>query len=208
MRSPLIFRLFKSGQLVGVKQFDQDQIVVGRGGDVHLALEDDSVSPIHCLIEKREDSYYICDLGSQSGTFKNGQAVLDEAISSGDEVDIGQFKLSFFVGVPKAKPTGNTVITPAPVPVAENTVAAAAPAVEVPVIPPTPPPQVEEIVIPEPEPVNPVEASMPPAAVVKKEEVVVVPVIPPVIPMDVPAPVVEEERPSIAAVPVKPELQQ
>jgi Uncharacterized conserved protein, contains FHA domain len=187
LRSPLIFRLFKSGQLVGVKQFDQDQIIVGKGGDVHLALEDDSVSPIHCLIEKREEGYYICDLGSQSGTFKNGQAVLDEAISSGDEVDIGQFKLSFFVGVPKPKTTPN-----------ENTVY---------VVPPTtPPPKVEEIVIPEPEPVNPVEASMPPAAVVKKEEVIVVPVIPPVIPMDAPELVEEEEKVAVSPVPVKPEI--
>jgi pSer/pThr/pTyr-binding forkhead associated (FHA) protein/outer membrane biosynthesis protein TonB len=200
LRSPLIFRLFKDGQLVGVKQYDQDQIVVGKGSDVHLSLESEAVSPIHCLIERREGGYYICDLGSATGTFKNGQAVLDEAISSGDEVDIGPFKISFFVGVPKPKtaPEGTAVVGSIP--------AAAVVTETVVTMPPqaaTPPSAPVEMVIPEPEPVNPVEESMPPAAVVKTEEVVVTAVIPPTIPMVAP---VEEEKPAIVAVPVKPEI--
>lgn len=109
MKSPLIFRIFKNNQLLGVKQFDLPQVVIGHKAEVNLDLDSDQVSPIHCLIELRENGYYICDLGSQSGTFKNGQAVLDEMISSGDEIGVGPYKIGFFVGVPKPKtPPGVT----------------------------------------------------------------------------------------------------
>lgn len=103
MRSPLIFRVFKNNQLKEVKQFDQDQIVIGHNADVHLDLDGSGISPIHCLVEKRDSGFYLCDLGSQTGTFKNGQAILDEQIESGDELNIGEFKLQFFVGIPKPK---------------------------------------------------------------------------------------------------------
>ncbi|GIL18018.1 MAG: hypothetical protein BroJett040_17690 [Oligoflexia bacterium] len=103
MRSPIILRIFKGPQLVEVKQFDQEQIIVGHDGDVQVDLKDPSVSPIHCLIELRDSGYFLCDLGSQSGTHKNGAAILDEPLSSGDQIGIGPFQIHFFVGVPKPK---------------------------------------------------------------------------------------------------------
>jgi pSer/pThr/pTyr-binding forkhead associated (FHA) protein len=140
LRSPIIFRVFKDGQLVGVKQFDQDQIVMGHDTEVNLSLQGEGVSPIHCMVELRDGGYYVCDLGSQAGTYKNGQAVLDEALASGDEIGIGPFKISFSVGVPKGKavPTG-TVVTAPP---AETVIAVAPPQAappQAPVIPSLPP---------------------------------------------------------------------
>lgn len=116
MKSPLILRVFKNNQLVEVKQFDQEQIVIGHNADVHLDLDDEGISPIHCLIELRDNGYYICDLGSQTGTFKNGQAILDETIFSGDEIGVGPFKIAFYIGVPKPKsvPAGAPGKTPVP----------------------------------------------------------------------------------------------
>lgn len=170
MRAPLIFRIFKNSQLVGVKQFDQDQIVIGHNAEVHLDLDSDQVSPIHCLIELRDNGYYLCDLGSSSGTFKNGQAVLDELISSGDELEIGPFKISFFVGVPKPKAAPGV---PAPAPI-----------------------EIQETVVKKAE-----VAPMPPAAVVKTEEIKVE--APPVIPVEAPK---AEEKPVITTTPVRPEI--
>lgn len=172
MRSPLIFRIFKNNQLVGVKQFDQDQIVIGHNADVNVDLDSDQVSPIHCMIERRDSGYYICDLGSQSGTFKNGNAVLDESISSGDELTIGPFKISFFVGVPKPKAApGATPEAPTPAPVS--------------VVPVAPVPKAEP--------------NMPPAAVVKTEEIKVTPTIP------VETPKIEEKA-TIPSSPARPEI--
>lgn len=197
MKAPLIFRIFKNNQLVGVKQFDLDQIVIGHNADVSLDLESDEISPIHCLIELRDNGYYICDLGSATGTFKNGQAVLDEAISSGDEIELGPYKLAFFVGVPKPQ-------------VAPNAGETAAPVVEV---KPVTAAKTEK------------SAPMPPAAVVKTEEIKVEPVVippqiveeepkkevsAPVIPAAVPftlqTETVKDDRPTITAAPVKPEI--
>lgn len=180
MRSPLIFRIFKNNQLVGVKQFDQDQIVVGHNAEVHLDLDADGVSPIHCLIELRDNGWYVCDLGSSQGTFKNGQAVLDESISSGDEIEVGPFRIAFFVGVPKPK------VVPGAAPVmADET-----------------PATIVEVKVPPAKP----EPSMPPAAVVKTEEIKVTPVIPVVTPV-IPAETAKaEEKPVLTSVPVKPEI--
>ncbi|MCK6599533.1 MAG: AgmX/PglI C-terminal domain-containing protein [Bdellovibrionaceae bacterium] len=101
MRPPVILKVYKNNQLKEVKQFTFDQIVLGSNSEAQLCLADESISPIHCLIESRENGYFVCDLGSQSGTFKNGQAVLDEQILSGDELIIGHFKVLFYVGIPR-----------------------------------------------------------------------------------------------------------
>lgn len=103
MRSPIILRVFKGHQLKEVKQYDLEQIVIGHQADVQLDLDDPEVSPIHCMIELREDGYYLCDLGSEFGTIKNGQRILDEPLHSNDEIQLGQFKIIFFSGVPKPK---------------------------------------------------------------------------------------------------------
>lgn len=101
MKAPIILRIFKNDQLVEVKQFDKEQIIFGHEADVTLV--DESVSPIHCLIELRDSGYYLCDMGSTSGTQKNGHRILDEPISSGDNIEIGPFRVQFFIGAPKPK---------------------------------------------------------------------------------------------------------
>ncbi len=103
MKSPAILRVFKGHQLKEVKQFDLEQIVIGHQADVQLDLDDPEISPIHCMIELRDDGYYLCDLGSEYGTIKNGQRVLDEKLESNDEIQLGQYKIVFFSGVPKLK---------------------------------------------------------------------------------------------------------
>jgi pSer/pThr/pTyr-binding forkhead associated (FHA) protein/outer membrane biosynthesis protein TonB len=103
LKSPIILRIFKDNQLIEVKQFESDQIIFGHDADVTVDLNDETVSAVHCLIELRDSGYYLCDMGSSSGTKKNGQVVLDEPISSGDNIEIGPFRVQFFVGAPKPK---------------------------------------------------------------------------------------------------------
>jgi hypothetical protein len=113
LRPPVILRIFRGTQLVEVKQFDLEQIVIGHNAEVQIDLDDSSIAPIHSLIELRDSGYYICDLGSSTGTLKNGVSILDESISSGDEIGVGPFTLAFFVGVPKpisAPPSTKTMV--------------------------------------------------------------------------------------------------
>lgn len=103
MSIPVILRVFKGDHIVEVKQFQLDQIVIGNQPEVNLNLQDSTVSPIHALIEKRNETYYICDLGSSHGTFKSKNQVLDEVLESGEDFQIGPFRIQFSVGAPKPK---------------------------------------------------------------------------------------------------------
>jgi TonB family protein len=106
MQQPVFIRIFDGESLVAVKQFQASQFVIGNQGEVDLKLEDATVSAIHAMIELRDGEYHLCDLGSEAGTFKNGQPVLDEIVQNGDELQVGKFRLEFFIGIPKpvAKP--------------------------------------------------------------------------------------------------------
>jgi len=103
LKSPVILRIFKGTQLVEIKQFETPQIIFGNGGEVQVQLSDSSVSPVHCLIEMRDAGYYLCDLGSSTGTYKNKNIALDEPLNSGDQIGVGAYTIHFFVGVPKPK---------------------------------------------------------------------------------------------------------
>ncbi|MCB0349882.1 MAG: AgmX/PglI C-terminal domain-containing protein [Bdellovibrionales bacterium] len=114
MKPPVFLRIYLNGKLENVRQFVEEQIVIGRNAENQLSFSDESVSPVHAVIEMRDAGYYISDLGSQLGTFKGGQKIFDEAIESGDEIQVGPYKIEFFIGVPKPThaPKQTTVVTP------------------------------------------------------------------------------------------------
>lgn len=101
MKQPVFLRIYLNGKLDSVKQFSAEQIVIGSNADLQLPLVGDDISPIHAVIEERDTGYYISDLGSQTGSFRNGKKVFDEALVSGDELQVGPYKIEFFIGVPK-----------------------------------------------------------------------------------------------------------
>ncbi len=103
MKRPVVLRIYKGDSLHGVKQFLDEQVVIGRQSDVQVPLDDDKVSIIHAAIEERDGSHYVCDLGSESGTLLNDESVLDARIESGDVVRIGDYRIEFYIGVPKPK---------------------------------------------------------------------------------------------------------
>ena len=134
MKSPLIFRVFKNEQIFVVKQFvDKDQITIGHDAEVDIDLDSNEISAIHCLVEKRGQQFFICDLGSTQGTFKNNQSILDEPIASGDEFHVGPYRIVFFVGTPKPvtipKPGTEVVPETAPTITAKSPTETAAPSV-------------------------------------------------------------------------------
>ena len=71
---------------------------VGRNTDSEVFLDDVTVSRAHAVIERRADgSFFVRDAGSLNGTYVNGEQVDETKLASGDEVQIGRFKLVFFV---------------------------------------------------------------------------------------------------------------
>jgi pSer/pThr/pTyr-binding forkhead associated (FHA) protein len=70
---------------------------VGRGTDSAVFLDDITVSRVHAVLERRDDgSWFVRDVGSLNGTYVNGEQVDETKLASGDEVQIGKFKLTFF----------------------------------------------------------------------------------------------------------------
>lgn len=121
MKQPVFLRIFNGDKLEGVKQFTETQIVIGKNPGLQLTLADDSVSPLHAVIEERDSGYYLSDLGSSTGTMRNGNKALDEKLANGDELTVGVYKIQFYIGVPKpltvpptaSKTTPTSVSSPA-----------------------------------------------------------------------------------------------
>src|SRR5438128_12262222 len=77
------------------KRFDipSGHTKIGRAQDNQLILKSESVSRLHALLVRENDSVWLTDLGSVTGTFVNGDLIgRDEAraLSAGDELYFGQ----------------------------------------------------------------------------------------------------------------------
>ncbi len=74
---------------------DQDRMSIGRTPDAAVFLDDVTVSRNHALVVRREDGYYIDDLGSLNGTYVNRRRIESHRLEDGDEIQIGKYKLSY-----------------------------------------------------------------------------------------------------------------
>jgi len=74
-----------------------ESTTVGRSPDSGVFLDDVTVSRAHAVLERREnDAWFVRDVGSLNGTYVNGEQVDETTLATGDEVQIGRFKLTFF----------------------------------------------------------------------------------------------------------------
>lgn len=72
-------------------------IKVGRELNNDISLNDITVSRSHAVITKGID-FVIKDLGSLNGTYINAIAVREQVLANGDEIQIGKFHLTLFMG--------------------------------------------------------------------------------------------------------------
>jgi pSer/pThr/pTyr-binding forkhead associated (FHA) protein len=70
-------------------------LAIGRSHDSDLVLSDDRASRHHARIDRQGDEWVIRDLGSANGTFVNGERVQVRALRPGDEIRIGDTRLTF-----------------------------------------------------------------------------------------------------------------
>ncbi|MGH1468706.1 MAG: AgmX/PglI C-terminal domain-containing protein [Bdellovibrionales bacterium] len=101
MKDPIVLRVYRGERLIAVKQFLSPQIVIGRQSDAGLSLDDELVSPLHAVIEQREDGFYVSDLGSEGGLSIEGTKILEALVEEGESIEIGPYSVRFYVGVPK-----------------------------------------------------------------------------------------------------------
>ena len=77
---------------------DKDLTTAGRHPESDIFLDDVTLSRRHAEIRRRDDKFYVQDKGSLNGTYVNRQRVDETPLASGDELQIGKFKLVFFEG--------------------------------------------------------------------------------------------------------------
>ena len=90
--------IVKRGPNAGSKFWlDSDVTTVGRHPESDIFLDDITVSRRHAEIH-RNDGFGLRDVGSLNGTYVNRERVEDAGLRSGDEIQIGKFKLVFLSG--------------------------------------------------------------------------------------------------------------
>jgi pSer/pThr/pTyr-binding forkhead associated (FHA) protein len=79
---------------------DTDVVTVGRHPDSEIFLDDVTVSRRHAEFRRGPDGFRVHDIGSLNGTYVNRDRIDDVVLQGGDEVQIGKYRLVFFVGHP------------------------------------------------------------------------------------------------------------
>ena len=91
--------IVKRGPNAGSKFFlDSDVTLVGRHPDSDIFLDDITVSRRHAEIRRNGEGFVLQDVGSLNGTYVNRDRVEGTQLRSGDEIQIGKFKLVFLTG--------------------------------------------------------------------------------------------------------------
>ena len=78
---------------------DSDEVSSGRHPDSDIFLDDVTVSRKHATFRREGDDFLVRDVGSLNGTYVNRTRIDDVVLKTGDEVQIGKFRLVFYAGV-------------------------------------------------------------------------------------------------------------
>nr|WP_228373442.1 FHA domain-containing protein [Demequina gelatinilytica] len=77
---------------------DVDVTTVGRSVSSDIFLDDVTVSREHAQFIRDGHDFYVRDHGSLNGTYVNRENVSERKLESGDEVQIGKYRLTFHPG--------------------------------------------------------------------------------------------------------------
>jgi pSer/pThr/pTyr-binding forkhead associated (FHA) protein len=77
---------------------DADEVSSGRHPDSDIFLDDVTVSRKHAVFRRHGDTFVVHDVGSLNGTYVNRERIDDATLQTGDEVQIGKFRLVFYAG--------------------------------------------------------------------------------------------------------------
>ena len=75
---------------------DSDRILVGRSERSDIFLDDVTVSRKHASFVRAGGEFSVRDSGSLNGTYVNRERVDAAVLRSGDEVQVGKFRMVFF----------------------------------------------------------------------------------------------------------------
>lgn len=79
---------------------DQAVVSLGRHPESDIFLDDITVSRRHAEVRHEEGAFVVSDVSSLNGTYLNRERIEESSVrlTSGDEVQVGKFKLVFLTG--------------------------------------------------------------------------------------------------------------
>jgi predicted component of type VI protein secretion system len=83
------------GVIVKEVQLNKSRSTIGRRFSNDIVIENLSVSGEHAVIKYVGDQMVLKDLGSTNGTYVNGKPIRAQALESGDEIEIGRYKIQY-----------------------------------------------------------------------------------------------------------------
>ena len=90
-----VCKLVRVGDMFAGEEFGltEENNSIGRTDENYILLSDASISRKHAAIHRREDRFFVEDLGSSNGTLHNGKAVKSPTqVQPGDEVQFGNVR--------------------------------------------------------------------------------------------------------------------
>lgn len=91
--------VIKKGPDVGMSfTVDRDRVSIGRHPESDIFLDDITVSRRHAEIRRQGDGFLLTDTGSLNGTYLNRERIESAPLLSGDEIQVGKYKLLFYAG--------------------------------------------------------------------------------------------------------------
>ncbi|MDB5311884.1 MAG: pleD 2 [Gemmataceae bacterium] len=99
-REACLVHIYPTGPSMGRRYPLGDKpLMVGRGDDCNIRIQDNSVSRKHATIEPISDGYTVSDLGSTNGTFVNDKQLdAPQAIHDGDYLRVGNCIYRYLTG--------------------------------------------------------------------------------------------------------------
>lgn len=75
---------------------DADRTTAGRAADSDIFLDDVTVSRRHAEFSRVGNGFRVVDIGSLNGTYVNRRRIESAVLRSGDEVQIGKYRLVYY----------------------------------------------------------------------------------------------------------------
>lgn len=111
MTTTLEFKVREAGREDAVS-FDKPRITIGRAASNDVCVADRQASRVHCSIETTElGAVRLQDLGSQNGTFVNGERVLAVDLQPGDVIKVGVAEIAYQPTAAESPAGTDTIVT-------------------------------------------------------------------------------------------------
>lgn len=89
---PSLFVVNGAGEMTKI---DKDSFLIGRSRNCDLVIPSSKVSRQHCSVSRESGEYFIEDLGSPNGVWRDGVKITKEKIKDGDEFMISDEVIKF-----------------------------------------------------------------------------------------------------------------